>query len=99
MIILRIAMDTLNKFREIFLQRKQLHNDFKYVFGTEEGKRVLAYICKIGYVNVTTFNPLSPEKTLFNEGSRQLALTILKHTHIDPKEIVTTTLEESNYNQ
>jgi len=83
--------------KDAIFRRKRLHADFATTFGTEEGKRVLSYICKIGYVSTTTFNPTNPEKTLLNEGSRLLALAILNHTHKQPVEEVTESILEGNY--
>ena len=81
-------------YKHLFQRHQELHRDFSYVFGTPEGKRVLAYICEIGYVNKPTFNPKSPEKTVLNEGSRVLALAILKHTHKEPIQIVAESIIE-----
>lgn len=86
----------LETFHRIFYRQREIHRDFSYVFGTPEGKRVLDYICEIGYVNRTTFNPSSPEKTVLNEGSRLLALSILKHTHKQPIEIATQSIVEGD---
>lgn len=80
----------------IFLRRKYIHRDYAYVFGTPEGKRVLAHICEMGYLNKSTFNPNIPEKTILNEGSRLLVLAILKHTHVEPTEGITQAITEGD---
>lgn len=86
----------LELYNRLFHRQKEIHRDFSYTFGTPEGKRVLAYICEIGYINKCTFNPKNPEQTVLNEGSRLLALAILKHTHKQPIEIATTAIVEGD---
>lgn len=89
-------MSAVSKFNEALRHRRMLHADYAYVFGTPEGQRVLKHICKIGYLEGTTFNLVSRDKTLLNEGSRLLALAILKHTKKQPMEAVTEIITESN---
>ena len=53
-------------------------NDFKLVFGTNEGKRVLSHICRECGVLRPSFVPGEAlENTAFNEGMRNVALMIL----------------------
>lgn len=82
-------MNVVKTFREALAKRRQQHADYDYVFGTPEGKRVLADICKMGFIDRCTFAPLNKDKTILNEGSRLLALAILKKTHKQPIEAVT----------
>jgi hypothetical protein len=81
-------MDALKRFNQALQARRNLHRDFVATFSTPEGQRVLKHICKIGYLKDTTFNFVSRDKTLLNEGSRLLALAILKHLHKQPEEAV-----------
>ena len=75
-------------YEKLFRRKQQIHNDYAYVFGTPEGKRVLAHICEMAYMSQSTFNPKIPEKTILNEGSRLLALAILKHVNIEPSQLI-----------
>lgn len=61
---------------------------FARVFNTIEGKKVLEEIMKMGFVDKPTFAPNNPEKTLINEGSRVLALAIVKLAQKDPVNLV-----------
>jgi len=89
-------MDLAKRFQQALQARRLLHADYQYVFGTPEGQRVLKHICQIGFVNNTTFNPLNRDKTLLNEGSRLLALAILKHYKKQPVEAVTESIIDTN---
>jgi hypothetical protein len=52
--------------------------DFQFVFSSEEGKRVLSYICRECGVLRPSFIPGEAlENTAFNEGMRNVALMIL----------------------
>ena len=52
--------------------------DFKTVFGSEQGKRVLSHICRECGVLRPSFVPGEAlENTAFNEGMRNVALMIL----------------------
>ena len=53
-------------------------DDFKFVFGSEEGKRVLSHICRECGVLRPSYIPGEPlENAAFNEGMRNVALMIL----------------------
>lgn len=53
-------------------------DDFRLVFSTEEGKRVLSHICRECGVLRPSFVPGEAiENTAFNEGMRNVALMIL----------------------
>jgi hypothetical protein len=53
-------------------------DDFKFVFSSEEGKRVLSHICRECGVLRPSFVPGEAlENTAFNEGMRNVALMIL----------------------
>ena len=53
-------------------------DDFKFIFSSEEGKRVLSHICRECGVLRPSFVPGEAlENTAFNEGMRNVALMIL----------------------
>ncbi len=53
-------------------------DDFKFIFSSEEGKRVLSHICRECGVLRPSFIPGEAlENTAFNEGMRNVALMIL----------------------
>lgn len=89
-------MDTLRKFNLALQERRMLHADYVNTFSSPEGQRVLKHICKMGYVSGTTFNMINRDKTLLNEGSRLLALAILKHFGKQPAEAVMESIIDTN---
>lgn len=54
------------------------HRDYQVVFGSPEGERVLMDILRNGFAAESTFVRGDPNETLLNEGSRRLALSVLK---------------------
>lgn len=57
---------------------KQLKSDFKLVFGTDEGKRVLSHICRECGVLQPSFVPGEDvNAAVFREGQRNVALMVL----------------------
>jgi len=74
-------MDIVEKFDkmvDILMRRRRRHQSYAQVFGTPEGQLVLEDILKNGFATETTFVRGDPEQTILNEGSRRLALSILK---------------------
>lgn len=72
-------------------QRIELHGAFQRVFDNPEfpdGRLVLREILKAGFVTKSTFVAGDPHETALNEGSRRLALSILKHTYSDTSRLV-----------
>lgn len=61
--------------------------DFKVVFSSPEGKRVLAKICSDGFLFRPTFTAGEPHQTALNEGARRLALSILKTVMTTPRQL------------
>ena len=55
---------------------KGIKEDYRKVFSTEEGKRVLADLERIGFFNTITFVPNDPYAMAFNEGNRAFLLHI-----------------------
>lgn len=52
------------------------YRDFRVVFGTDAGKRVLNQILKWGHLYQSSMSP-NPNDVIFAEGERNLALKIL----------------------
>ena len=53
-------------------------DDFKFIFSSEEGKRVLSHICReCGVLRLSFIPGEALENTAFNEGTRNVALMIL----------------------
>lgn len=63
---------------EVMLTKLRRHRDYQVVFGSPEGERVLQDILSEGFVTSSTFVRGDPQETTLNEGSRRLALSILK---------------------
>ena len=61
------------------IRRKlELHEAFQTVFTSPQGQLVLEHIIKEGFVLKSTFVVGDSHSTALNEGSRRLALSILK---------------------
>jgi hypothetical protein len=74
-------MDAIEKFdtmRDLMMRKIFRHRSYGAVFSTKEGAEVLAHICREGFVFKTTFVAGDPQQTALNEGSRRLALSILR---------------------
>lgn len=82
------------KIADVIREKLAVTSSFKQVFGTEDGQRVLRHILKMGFVTSTTFVAGDPHRSAMNEGSRRLALSILKLVHSDPKKLVDQLTEE-----
>lgn len=65
----------------------RMHEKYVAVFSTPVGQDVLRHICKRGFVMSSTFVPGDIHTTALNEGSRRLALSILRFVAKDPKEL------------
>lgn len=62
------------------------YREFRQVLlGNEAGKRVLRQILSWGHMWQTSFDA-NPQVAAFCEGERGLALKIMAHLHIEPKE-------------
>lgn len=65
------------KFADI-RNRIDVHSSYERVFRSPDGERVLRHIMRVGFVTSSTFVAGDPHATAMNEGSRRLALSILK---------------------
>ena len=63
-------------------QLKQLQEDYKATFSTENGKRVLKDLEARCFENKTTFS-INPQVTSFNEGTRMVLVLILNMMSMD----------------
>jgi hypothetical protein len=62
--------------KEVEKKLKQLKADYKFVFGSDEGKRVLDDISIRCHESSTTFSKDNSHETAFLEGQRSIALFI-----------------------
>ena len=62
--------------KEVEKKIKQLKADYKFVFGSDEGKRVLDDISIRCHESSTTFSKDNSHETAFLEGQRSIALFI-----------------------
>ena len=65
-------------------RRAELIADYRTVFGTPSGQRVLADIARRAGVMQTSFNGDGPDATAFREGRRRMALEIIETINADP---------------
>lgn len=70
-----------------FFNRK-LSQDYKEVFGSEAGKRVLKDLLTVCKHNSPTFVPGQADVTAFNEGMRRVALRIVNFVEMDHAKIM-----------
>ncbi len=59
-----------------FDELKQLQNDYRHVFSTDEGKRVLEDLKLRGFFHSSTFSPVD-NQMFWNEGQRAMVLHII----------------------
>lgn len=75
------------------LQRLKLSHDYKEVFGTPQGKRVLADILRRSGVTKPRFDA-DPEKARLMEGHRHLAHSIYRMVHSSDEPLLKLIAEE-----
>lgn len=59
--------------------------DYRVVFGSPEGERVLADLIDMNGVLRPTFDP-DPNVSAFNEGRRNVLLDILRYLSVEPEQ-------------
>jgi hypothetical protein len=74
--------------KRIIEDRIQVHGAYERLFSTDDGKIVLQHLMKHGFVFESTFVAGDPHKTALNEGSRRLAISILKYAKKTPQEML-----------
>tara|TARA_Y100000004_G_scaffold84015_1_gene94303 strand:- start:638 stop:859 length:222 start_codon:yes stop_codon:yes gene_type:complete len=62
--------------KELEKRFKQLKDDYKFIFNSEEGKRVLEDLSKRCHESSTTFSKDNSHETAFLEGQRSIYLFI-----------------------
>ncbi len=81
-------VEKFDQIREILMRRRTIHRSYASVFGTPEGETVLQHILQAGFVTKSTFVEGDAEQTVLNEGSRRLALSILRMAKTNHKEVI-----------
>tara|TARA_R100001086_G_scaffold240680_1_gene167032 strand:- start:12324 stop:12581 length:258 start_codon:yes stop_codon:yes gene_type:complete len=67
---------------------RQIIIDYKEVFHTEAGRRVLADICKSAHIANSTYDQhVDPQMTFIREGERRTVLRILHTLKMKPSDI------------
>jgi len=84
--------------RDRTTERQQLVMDYRQVFGSEAGRRVLGDILQSVGVMQTSFGPDGAAAVAFREGRRRVGLEIIQTINVNPDAIqaavVTGELEE-----
>jgi hypothetical protein len=71
------------------VSKQQLKDDFRIVFSTNEGKRVLSHLCRECGVLQPSFIPGErTEDAIFKEGMRNVALMVLTALDETPERIL-----------
>ena len=65
-----------------------VHASYRAVFLTPDGKRVLNHLCKVGFVNDTTYVNANSHESAHREGMRRVVLSILRFIDRDPQEFL-----------
>ena len=61
---------------------KELETSYKFVFASNDGKKVLQHIIKTTGVKGLSYDPEGrPENTFYNEGRRSIGIMVLKMTN------------------
>lgn len=81
-------VEKFDQMKDILLNRRMIHRSYAAVFGTPEGEVVLQHIMSAGFVSKSTFVANDPNQTILNEGSRRLALSILRMAKTNHKEVI-----------
>ena len=79
-------VEKFDQVREILLRRRVIHRSYAKVFSDTEGETVLQHILQAGFVTKSTFVAGDSNQTMLNEGSRRLALSILRMAKTNHKE-------------
>jgi len=76
------------------LNEFSMRQKYQALFSSPLGDEVLTHICKQGFVTRSTFTKNEQQETMLNEGSRRLALSILKFAknQNDTKELLERTI-------
>lgn len=80
---------------DIVKKRQQLAADYRDVFETPQGQRVLAHLAKTSFVFDPTFVQGDPYQTALHEGQRRVVLSIMKFIHMDIAKLLTMSEERA----
>ena len=63
------------------------YRDFRSVFGSEQGKRVLHEILAWGHINQSSaqVGHFDPYKTMFHDGQRSMGIKIMMTMNVEPQ--------------
>lgn len=92
-------VDKFDQTREILTEKLTIHRSYQAVFSTPEADKVLRHIMRSAFVITPTFVRGDPEQTLMNEGSRRLALSILRMARTNHREQIRLIEQELNNTQ
>ena len=81
-------MSAMNRIKELMMRKIRIRKSYQAVFATNEGKHVLHHIMREGFITRSTFVANDPQQTALNEGSRRLALSILRFAVMDHESII-----------
>lgn len=76
---------SLSKYHDTLEDEKLRKDDYNFVFGSEEGQRVLSDIIRSCHMLSPTYFPGDPHQTAFQEGERNFALKILTNMNVRPE--------------
>lgn len=79
--------DALEKIRNL-RGRIERQEDFRAVFDSPQGRRVLAFLCKTGCVTSSAFVAGASDVTSYNNGKRDLVLAILREINKDTDALI-----------
>jgi hypothetical protein len=81
-------MEAMNRLKELMMRKIRIRKSYQAIFATDEGKDVLRHIMSQGFITRSTFVVNDPQQTALNEGSRRLALSILRFAIMDHESII-----------
>lgn len=77
-----------DQLRKLLSWKRDIHRSYDHIFATAEGEKVLMHIMSEGYVTRSTHVAGDPHTSALNEGSRRLALSILRMARTDHKSVM-----------
>lgn len=72
------------KFKGMRRKQRELIVAYQKLFETPDGEKVLRDLCKLGFIDRTTFAPDNQYETAFREGQRAMVLRIVQIINTDP---------------
>ena len=87
------------RIKEMIQDRILVHAAYDRLFSLPDGEVVLRHVIRNGFVLKSTFVAGDPEQTALNEGSRRLALSILKFAKRDHQKLIKQLEQEISENE